>query len=969
VIKIVTKNKTFYPNTTTQTNQSNERQFSNLNNIKKYADYAQSSSLIAGKTGTHNKPSKLTATHFNINLPTGSEITSIKVEYAHQKVSYQGGTPNIPAPTIDLANVSVAAKTGKTPTTTMKASSVTFTGTFTMSKVTSNSFGVVINYPKNVNTNPGYLRVKYIRVVVYYKEPSYSITLSRSGSNVKNDEVIINAVLSNKNTTSYNPNLNITLPSTVTYNGASGDGSITKNGSNLIWNPKLTSKTKSKTVSIRLQCKTVTSSTTVKFTEPTTSTSKSISFPILEEVTDGDDETDDTKSWNNEDSNYVRIFGPDHTQLYFDMYLTPENFETARANNGGDFFRWGRYANPTFSKNTFTPEDTCWNRGTRPFSSFDEDGHDETWWSITNQSNSTYVIWDGAEYTSNIILRVDISIYPSTITYPSCTILQLNTEELNRLGDGHAYKFQTYLKENTVDSFVRDWGKNFRIGVYNNPIPENQSIFIRIDDETGEKYTEIIDSTDYDTLNLEDILDHVETWSNVMTKVNEYENIEVDFTYDENYPLYLIITGDYPESANYAPVSFAEPCIIEESVYNSRERNGIFPTPILSTISPSEQFSTEVIPEYQTGNSIVAYELPLDDIDLTDTVVRGLSVSLDVEYTDQLILTCKLKNHNKITGERSCVVNPITENTVTFGDSTDKWGFTESQLTNFEDWEIEIQANNLFDNEQNQSSLLFNNITFTLYTTTLDTQTVKCLVEGENLAAYDAFITDIEIPAGLETDVKYLDVDGTDTNTAYRQNIKEKEIKLSFDIDACTIDEATQYLQDITQLLVNERDELNYPIPKRIEFSHYPGIYWEYILEKTIKAEPKVGSYECEATLTIPAGTAYTNDEITTGTTGKVNGIAKINPTIVIIPTNEHIEIEETITGQKFSMTYNEWSSSDTVEINTANRQVILNSDDEDNTNITPYVDYNADWFKIQGEYVFEPSGCIIQTISRIERR
>ena len=966
--------KTFYPGTVSQSNNSNNRQFQGIANIKKVKDYAQSNGLIAGKTGTRNKPSTITCTNFNINLPPGTEINSIKVEYAHEKISYQGGTPNIPAPTIDLVNVTTTSKQGKAPTTDMKEGYVTFKVSPTLSKVMTSSFGVKISYPKNANTNPGYLRVKYVRVVVSYKSPSYSFSLSKSTSTpYKGDTLTVKATINNKNSTSYNPSILITLPGNVTYTGKSGDGTITQSSTNTLrWNPKITSKTKSRTVSIKLQLNNLANNQKVGFVEQTTQISKNITFNITEKPSSAkDNEDDDKPPANNLGSRYVRIFGPDHTRIYFDEIMTKEDFDTARANNGGDFFRWGRYANPTFSKSTFTPEDTCWGRGTKSFSYWDSEGWNQNWWSITNQANSTYVIWAGAEYTSDMLLRVDISIYPKSITYPTCTILQLSQEEKNRLGDGFVYKLQTYLKETTTDTFVRDWPKSFRIGVFNNPITENQSHYTVIDEETEESYTEIIDGTDYNSLDVEDIIEHAAYWSPILSKVNEFESLEVEFTYDEEYPLYVLITGDYPESNNQSSVTFTEPVLVEEDDYTGFTKNGIYPTPILSTIIPAEDISTLVVPEYEMGSPIIAYDLPLSELnEQDDFVVKGIEVGLDVDFTDQLILSCKLRNHNGVTGERSIVVNPVTENTVTIGDPTDRWGFTESQLKEFDKWEIEIQANNLFDNEQNQSTILFDNITFTLHTTELDSQLVTCLIDGENLAGYNAFITDIEVPAGLETETKYLNVDGTDTNEAYRQNIREKEIKISFNIDACTIDEATAYLNEITGLLVNARDNLNNPIPKTLEFSHYPGIYWEYVMEKSIKADASAGSYDCEATLTVPHGTAYTKEEIVTGASGKVNGIAKINPTLVIIPTNEHIEIVETVSNQKFLMTYNTWSSEDLVEINCANRKVYLNKPDEENLiDITPYTDFNSDWFKIIGEYHFEPTGCIIQTISRIERR
>ena len=52
-------------------------------------------------------------------------------------------------------------------------------------------------------------------------------------------------------------------------------------------------------------------------------------------------------------------------------------------------------------------------------------------------------------------------------------------------------------------------------------------------------------------------------------------------------------------------------------------------------------------------------------------------------------------------------------------------------------------------------------------------------------------------------------------------------------------------------VLMTHRDEYNKPIPKRIEFSNYPDVYWEYILEDTFDAEIEISDYTVKAKLVV----------------------------------------------------------------------------------------------------------------------
>ena len=63
---------TKYCNTYSQTADSNNAKFNNLVTLKSASGYAETNT-ISKKGGTHPKPSTVTATNFQFNLPTGAD--------------------------------------------------------------------------------------------------------------------------------------------------------------------------------------------------------------------------------------------------------------------------------------------------------------------------------------------------------------------------------------------------------------------------------------------------------------------------------------------------------------------------------------------------------------------------------------------------------------------------------------------------------------------------------------------------------------------------------------------------------------------------------------------------------------------------------------------------------------------------------------------------------------------------------
>ena len=311
-------------------------------------------------------------------------------------------------------------------------------------------------------------------------------------------------------------------------------------------------------------------------------------------------------------------------------------------------------------------------------------------------------------------------------------------------------------------------------------------------------------------------------------------------------------------------------------------------------------------------------------------------------------------NHQKQNTKTRAKVSELTETTL--------------QMTNLHNWQIELQTSNILSTSE--STLNINNLQITFYIETVDKQPITITIDGEDIAYYGAFIDTIQIPEGLETNTSYITIDGTDMNDAYRQNIKEKTITIDFNISECDLKTSTDLLRQITKLFTNEKDQYNRPIPKRIQFSHYPNDYFEYIMEEAFDVKNEITGYNIQAKLTIPSGTSYSRKDTVTNTVGNANGLAALRPRITIQPSTANIEIKETLSEQKFTMTYpNDWTDK-IIEIDCDDRIVLLkdDADDDDGVDISKYVDHNSDWFRLSGEFQFEAINCVIRTVTFNER-
>lgn len=1060
--------KTLYPHTVSQSSGSSIQSFNNLSNVKNNNNTYAKTNQIASKTGTKKTPAAITATNFKANIPAGSKINSVTVEYA---ADYEGNI-SIGKPTINILNITGDNKKGKALTKTVTKSTAKWTGNHIVANMNSANFGVKISFPSNTKANTGYVKVKYIRIIIDYSEPNFTVTAKKVSGTYHGDEFLVKCTLSNVNKTKGTSNVNIGLPSGLGFirdEGPNGYVVSISGSNNRQWITNIDGGS-SASVVLRLYPD-HSGSFTITLKESATGHTSSLTLLVVDKpvstgaIQDIIDTTpeiqivDDTQSVPEATPTPVNVLQVDIDEE-FSLDLTFDGYT-------GSTVKLYAYSNDVTYENTSrTNKIYIYSRSQgqwayRPLNSYDS--YNSTWlaWNydlnnglmenlfkISNSGYYTILIYSSDDTT--LLKKVMISVKPNNISTPYASLVKLGQEELNRLGDSVVYTAQSFIKLVTNEPFVRDWGKNFKIGVFNNRIESNiQSLatfgtfssnsvtatlnipspaigydittdndvtttenvssivftksndnsnvtvkidfldnqdnivatgeyFINFDDESVIAISNDYDPTNYSELSDETLIDNAAYWSKILSNVNAFASNSVDFPYDKTYPVYIIITGDYHEGNPFNnDIKFSEPCIVESDVYNGKEPNGNYPTPILNLVDNTAEEASEIkLSSFEESTHVIVYnpELPENYGTNDELAVRGIEITADIDFTDDLTLFAKLKvrqDNQYYIGNRSVIINN-SDDSLVIGGKYDTWGLNISDLINLDRLELELGVNNVL--ESSDADMLLKNIQLIIYTNSIPPQPYGVIVEDQNVAWYGMDVTNVEMPFGRKSETKYLNIEGSDTNVAYRQNIREKTVKIYFDLDSCDLTESTEQLLQLAKLFTNKRDEINSPIPKSIRFAHIPNKIFYYILEDTFDTDIMISDYKGSIELTIPDGTAFDVEDTVTNINGYVDGIAAINPIIVLTHiTNTQMTISELVSSPNQVFKINQenltngvtFATNDVITINCLTRTCsILKEGASDSVDITEAVDFNSDWFKLHGEFEFKSENCVIQTIT-----
>ena len=963
--------QTFYPNSVTQNSANWLAAFTTLNNIKTYNDdYTYAS--VDGKSGTKHTPAKITATKFNISIPTGAKVNKITVQYKQRKMAGDDGYPMLPAPKITLANTGLQTLAGTTPNSTAQVCEKVFAvSSVPVSNITSDNFGVVLEYQKNTSEHDGELRVYWVRVIVDYTETVYTITNKVNNGEYNGDVYNISTTVSNVNKTTYTPTVTITAPLGFAFKEVTSNegGEFTEvNNRTFTWKPPFTTSKTNLSLEIAYD---------TNITFPAGSSSIDVTYTVSESLNGATKDTTitvikerPTPPAPDEPDTPVSPTNPDETQMdiqavvfpamneFIDVTFTvPAPLEDPATTKffikkGGNGIEVDDMDNLVFDNDDLTPTNTY----TVHLKALD---------TTVSAIELTILTVSTGDYETIVTYPV---YYIQNVTTPQYTILQITGEELNRLGNQIGYTVQSDFLLATTETYYIPITQNYKLGVFNNPISDNVTVVETIDPDTQEVIETVTDTTDYNNLTPLEILDNAEYWSNFLANVNEQLSMTCNFVYNNNYPLYIIITGDYEEFERYDDqLQFNLPCIIETEDYTQRLNPLNYYAPIQELIN---DVATLTLDPYTPASDIKLYNINLDtDFGINENIgIRGFEIIGNVNVNNPVSVTVKIENGNGDIGYRSSIIDTDSE-TINIGGLGDLFGFNPGELSNINNWLVTLQTNNIYGEPVD---IELGDLQLKIYYVEITRQNIECSINGEDIAYYGAFITDLQIPSGLKTSTSFLSIDGTDTNDAYRQNIREKTITIECDIGDCNLLDSTNQLRELTRLIVNEKDKYNRPIPKRIEFSHYPDLYWEYIIEDTFDDSIDISTYELKIELTVPSGTAYTKKDTIVNNAGYVNGLSSVNPIIIVKPIGNTLTLTEDNTGQKFSITYSNYEDDDLYVIDCDNREVNLRKtnavNDSDDIDISSYVDFNSDWFILDNDFVFNIVNGIIQTVQYTER-
>ena len=903
-----------YPGTVTQNTASTYIQWQNLNNIKTGTNSAQTNRVETNKT-----PAPITCADFNLGLPSYNKITKIEFTYKHRKNPYQGSYPAFAEPVIMLydGGTLLMERVGNAPSATMTERSVAFAGEWRTDDIDDPiNLKIVLKYPKNTGNYAGYIEIQWVAVKITYKSPSYLMQIYTGGDTYANQRFELYFTVNDKNNAGVIVPGTITIPSGMTVEGFEGeevDLNLRVYNSDSLPCYATCANTGTYPVTLTMDNGDTKTLNVVVTAKPTTYDDSEV---FLEENTyyTMEDLPFNIHIKLNSELDYTGI---SNIYLFCDkqiQYKNGSSYTTLNANTG--------LAIPISS---FSEYEYIFNLKT-------SNGINKIYLSTQNEmpNDATYIV-----YTT------PASIYPY---YPLLAVIPLSDVELELLSDGEVYSVESELKVNRLTSSgtFTNYYRNYRMGVVNSV---NQ------------------------TSDLETIFQNCNNWSDVITGYDEYELKTVEFTYNNDYPVYIIFTGDYDydSSLTDCQLQFKPPLLYLSEDERPINYDIIQLKPLHNSITDTDYAETQ-LEAYQSTAPSTVYGFDVDeDLQTSENrAIRGIELYGHITTSQKLGITATLINPDDDECTQSIIVTG--DNEFKIGNSYDLWGYSIGDMINLSDWEVKIQINNTFVN--NTNDVMLNSLYLKVYYIDIDPQTVTVKVNGEILGWYGFFLRNAKVPMGLKMNTQYMEIDGADTYDPVNQAVREKEIELEGSIDGCDINETTQLVKQLTKLLVTERDGLNRPIPNILELSNYPDEHWEYILENVFDTEIDAASYDTTIKLTVPDGVSYSNDDTVTGPIGRVNSLTKVNPIITVANIQtDNLQITEENTGQTWTINY-PFEDTDVIEIDCLTRTVELNPVDPETygDELNTYVDINSDWFYLNKSYHFTCETAVIQSVRYNQR-
>lgn len=938
---------------------TNYKCWDNLNNLKNSNGTAHcrdpnatETPLIAGVNGTYNQPAPLRLYNFQFDLDPNVPIEKVNVHYKQQTFENNGYYPEIGGATVNLLGTAVTSQKGTGVGSNLTENILTFKGV-TPEQLNNNNFGLKLAYPKNVATTPGRIILQDVYVEVFPSIDATKITLDSTWS--KNPVLVgetTNLTLTAKKTSTdpYNADIIVDLPYGISLGSITCSDTVTQtteteNGvtfTRLRWKINMvqgsTSSTLTTTVTAQKANNTFSNPTrasqltmTEQGTNITTRSYLKINpAKVSLSTTLYKNKIALKPDYANEFTVTIKTEDPTHTQKYlrmdFDYPGEVRNVAQIRAVTGviDVIVRNERSIIIEFTDNGNTNLSI-------PVKLYYPDGGEFT--SYMYVSNTT-------ETTQLASVQTDFIVNPLHQGDLGFTRVLIHKHWAGNMGDGTWYTLGSMIKYiMDGDHAITDFGRNLRIGVYN-------------------------DSSEY--LSDENtFLDRV-IWSKIAT--NTEREAKVDFQYDSNNPLYVVYSHTYTGDplARYLTFSFSNISIVESSVYDTSILREWSLQPISALLGDTSYARARMNNTGYTSYTQPAICYDWDDGGLfqQDISPLGFTISFDYIVDETVRVEVELYLDDEHLGNRSVLLSS-SYGTASVGNSYDLFGM---QISDFIGKLNRLQVRlSVFNEYDKTATIEINNVNICMMYVNRTYCKYGFIIDGINSNDLGIVVTDVEYPFATQNEKSIYRVTGTDNTIVNRLNVDAKEVKVRLGIPGCDMKDNIYLIDKIVELFTNERElNSNKPILKRIIFNHMPDREFRFVREKEFDDEWIGGSYKATITLYIPDGTTYDVNKTVTGSEGYVPTSIALKPDITLkVTTKGTIRLSETYLNQVMIIN-TQVNEGDIIFIDTENRTVTNITQDKD---LSASLDYNSTWFKIKGEYNFECDNGSILSVEYYLRR
>jgi predicted phage tail component-like protein len=449
------------------------------------------------------------ATNFGFDLKDNAKINSVVLdweEYIRNSDSGTSSVPTVPSRGITLLKANNGSNVTKTSSGNVPTSRTQKTLTFTRSSdipnvkranIEDSGFGVYFNPATNTASYSGKMYLDYVRLIVDYTDPTYSLTATLTSGVVVGNQVTYQLTLQNTNNCHEGVNIpvSISIPAGLSLASQSGNGTYSTGTGK--WTAVLDSNKKA-VLTLELNSTTSGNKTINASVDGfTTSISKTTTIlPPTYTITSANVNESVTETHNLTYTITVNVNTSAISSVNVSVPV-PQNMSYVSASGNGSYNSGTGIWNASFTNRT----------ASMTF----------TWQGVTTSIVNQVISVGSVSFTKRI------TIFPANVTVPYSTEHDLPEDVLTYMEDGGIYTLSCWSVVNdTVLTYIYPGDKNFTISVING---ENEYV------------------------------------SDKATEINTPSRISTTFIYNSNAPIKIRVYGQWlevnPANANHEVGGFA----------------------------------------------------------------------------------------------------------------------------------------------------------------------------------------------------------------------------------------------------------------------------------------------------------------------------------------------------------------------------------------------------------------------------